>query len=313
MKKVIVLGGPTAVGKTGVSVELAKRLNAEIVSADSMQIYKNMMVGTARITDEEMDGIRHHLVGFVNPKEEYSVSRYRCDALTVIDDIQARGKLPIVVGGTGLYLNAILYEMDFAKKISDDDLRKKYQKIADEKGAKYLHDILYEMDVHAADMIHPNNVKKVIRAIEVNILTGDNMKNFSSDPIRNNKYDFVLIGLTMSRAKLYARINRRVDMMMESGLVDEVKMLQNDGLDVSYQSMQGIGYKEVFSYLEGKYDIEEMISTIKLNSRRYAKRQLTWLRRYEDLKWIHVDKFESASEVSNYLYDYIGGKYENIN
>ncbi len=313
MKKVIIIGGPTAIGKTGVSIDLAKRINGEIVSADSMQIYKNMMIGTARVTKEEMDGIPHYLVGVIDPKEEYSVSMYRRDALAAIEDIHSRGKLPIVVGGTGLYLNALMYEMDFAKKISDDDLRKKYQRIADEKGAEYLHHILCEMDCDAAYNIHPNNVKKVIRAIEINVLTGKNMKNFSSDPVKNSKYEFVLTALTMSRAKLYAQINRRVDIMLENGLIDEVKKLKKDGLNVSYQSMQGIGYKEVFDYLVGEYSFDEMVSKIKLNSRRYAKRQLTWLRRYHDLRCINVDKFDSLSAISDYLYAYIGGNDENSN
>ncbi len=307
MKKVVIIAGPTAIGKTDISIKLAKALNGEIISADSMQIYDKMLIGTARVTSEEMDGVRHHLVGCIDPSENYSVSDYRRDALCAIEDILSRGKLPIVVGGTGLYLNSILYEMDFSKSIGDETIRQKYQRIADEKGAAYLHHILREMDEDAANIIHQNNVKKVIRAIEINRLTGENMKNFSSDPVKNDNYEFIFMAFTMARTKLYARINKRVDIMLKNGLIDEVKMLQKSGLTDSHQSMQGIGYKEVLKYLSGEYDIEQMISSIKLNSRRYAKRQLTWLRRYDDLKWINIDKYENSSELFSCLYSYIGG------
>ncbi len=305
MKKVLIIAGPTAIGKTALSVNLAHRLNGEIISADSMQIYKKMNIGTAKATSEEMDGIPHYLIDFVDPFDNYSASEYRTDALNAINEIHDKNKLPIVAGGTGLYINSILYEMDFGNKISDDNLRVKYQKIADEQGGEALHKILAHKDEDAAKIIHPNNIKKVIRALEINDLTGENIKNFSNDPVKNKDYEFILIGLTMNRTKLYARINKRVDIMLENGLIEEVDNLKKIGLNGSYQSMQGIGYKEVLKYLSGEYDHEILVKTLKLNSRRYAKRQLTWFRRYEDLKWINLDKFSKLEDLTDYVCEYV--------
>ncbi len=305
MKKIIVIAGPTAIGKTALSVNLANRLNAEIISADSMQIYQNMNIGTAKITNDEMGGIQHYLIDCVSPFDNYSAFEYKTDATYAIREIYSKNKLPIIVGGTGLYINSLLYEMDFGNKISNSDLRNKLQEIADNRGVDHLHNYLHKIDPDAAQTIHPNNVKKIIRAIEINVLTGKNTKNFSSDPIKNKDYEFILIALTMNRTKLYAKINKRVDLMIKNGLIEEVKKLKLMGLDSSNQSMQAIGYKEVLKYLSDEYDYETLVKTIKLNSRRYAKRQLTWFRRYNDLKWVNVDKFSNLEDLSNYVYNYI--------
>lgn len=289
-KNVLIIGGPTAVGKTAVSIELAKRYDGEIISADSMQIYKYMDIGSAKPTPEEMGTVVHHLIDFVDPHESYSVSQFQEDAFAKIDDILSRGKLPIVVGGTGLYLNALLYEMDFSETVGDPEFREEMRRQALDKGSEFIHDLLREVDPEAAERIHPRNMKRVIRALEICRLTGGPSKDFKSDPEPNTAYDFTMLALTGNRKKLYARINKRVDLMLENGLVDEVKNLKNMGLNDCHQSMKGIGYKEVLAYLDERYDYETMVSIIKQSSRRYAKRQLTWLRRYEDLKWFDIDK-----------------------
>lgn len=305
---VILIGGPTAVGKSQVAVELAKQFKGEIISADSMQIYKRMSVGTAKITNQEMNGIPHHMIDFIDPKDGYSVSEYRFDALSIIKELSEKKVLPIVVGGTGLYLNALLYEMDFSTSIGDVALRQSFERIANENGEETLHEKLKEIDPQAAQRIHPHNVKKVIRALEINSLTGKPFADFSSDPIPNSQYNFIFLALNMNRKKLYARINRRVENMIASGLVEEVTNLKNSGLTDCHQSMKGIGYKEVLAFLNDDCDHETMVRMIKLNSRRYAKRQVTWLRRYPQLKWFDVDKWENIEALCHHLYKYIEEK-----
>jgi tRNA dimethylallyltransferase len=298
MDKVIFIVGPTAVGKTDVSIQLAKALNGEIVSADSVQIYKKLNIGSAKPTPEEMDGIPHHLLDFVEPDKSFSVSDYTHLAKEVIREIRSRGKTAIVAGGTGLYVNALLYDMDFGKTQSDDEYRNTLEKIAEGKGNEALHQMLEAIDPEAAEKIHANNLRRVIRALEVNKLTGKPMSDFASDPVPTDDYDTVIIGLTRSRLKLYGRINKRVDIMLSSGLLEEVKKLKNDGIDGRYQSMQGIGYKEVLDYLDDKYDFDTMLTVLKQSSRRYAKRQMTWFRRYKDMEWIDLDKFTSVMDIT---------------
>jgi tRNA dimethylallyltransferase len=298
MSKVIFIVGPTAVGKTDVSIELAKALDGEIISADSVQIYKKLNIGSAKPIPEEMKGIKHHLLDFVEPDASFSVSEFTELAKAVIKDIRSRGKTAIVAGGTGLYVNALLYDMDFGKSESDDDYRNALEQLSVEKGKEALHQMLSDIDPVAADKIHANNSRRVIRALEVNKMTGRPMSDFASDPVKTSDYETVIIGLTRSRLKLYGRINKRVEIMLESGLLEEVKKIKKDGIDGSHQSMQGIGYKEVLDYLDGKYDFDTMVSVLKQSSRRYAKRQMTWFKRYKDIEWIDLDQFSSVADIT---------------
>ncbi len=291
-KNVLIIAGPTAVGKTDLSLKLAKDLNGEIISADSVQIYKGMDIGSATPSEEELNAVKHHFINEINPEDEYSVAIYARKAKEIIKDIQSRGKFPIVVGGTGLYVNSLIYEMDFSETVKDEKLRSQLMKEASIEGVDYIHNKLRKLDPEAADKIHKNNLKRVIRALEINILTGDKMGNFKSDPIKTTEYNPLLVCLKRNRKLLYVRINRRVDIMIENGLIEEVKKLKDRGLDESYTSMKAIGYKEVIDYLNGKYDLDMLKSIIKKNTRHFAKRQLTWFRRYEDAMWIDLDKEE---------------------
>ncbi len=288
--KVVIIGGPTAVGKTKTSIELAKRLGGEIISADSMQIYKGMDIGSAKPDLVEREGIVHHLMDVVDPKAAFSVADFRRLADEAIEDIHSRGKIAIIVGGTGLYINALLYEMDFSSVAKDSEERILLRAFAEKEGAEALHHKLKTIDPEAAERIHPNNVKRVIRAIEIASQTDEKVKDFRRDLIKNERYDIFLMGLTGEREKLYDRINRRVKQMFEAGLLEEVARLKNSGLDDSFTSMKGIGYKEIFPYLEGIQTLEDTMALVALNTRHYAKRQLTWFRRYPDLIWYHVDE-----------------------
>lgn len=296
-RKVIFLVGPTAVGKTDLSIALAKALDTEIISCDSVQIYKSLNIGSAKPTVEEMAGVKHHLLDFVDPKVPYSVSEYREDALNIIDRLLEAGKVPIVTGGTGLYMNALIYDMDFGSSDSDEAYRAELEKLAEAEGGDHLYERLKAIDPEAAERIHPNNIRRVIRALEVNHITGQNMGDFSKDPVLTDRFIPVLIGLKRQRMKLYGRINKRVDIMLEQGLIDEVKKLKSTGLDDSFQSMQGIGYKEVLGYLEGRYDEALMVSVLKQGTRRYAKRQMTWFRRYAQMHWLDLDELSTEKAL----------------
>lgn len=304
-KTIVIICGPTAVGKTTVSIELAKKLNGEIVSADSMQIYKHFDIGSAKPTAQEMGDIKHYLIDEIDPKQEFSVAAYRKMAKAYIDDIFAKGKLPIIAGGTGLYINALMYEMDFSDANQDPVYRKELNTLWTEKGGDFLHQQLAQIDPEAASRIHANNVKRVMRALEVNRVSGQNMADFKTDLIPCKDYDVILVGLKRLRMRLYSAINKRVDHMMEMGLLDEIKNLKTLGLDDKFISMQGIGYKEVLPYLDGKYSYEQMVSTIKQNSRRYAKRQLTWFRRYDTIKWFDYDQCGSLDEYLSQIEQYV--------
>jgi tRNA dimethylallyltransferase len=297
MKKVIMIAGPTAVGKTELSIRLAKRINGEIISADSVQIYKSLTIGSAKPTLSEQCGVPHHMLDFLEPSASFSVSDYAHMARKTIEDILSRGKTPIVVGGTGLYFNALLYDMDFGSAPEDVDYRRHLEHVSNDKGSDYLYQILIEKDPDAANKIHPNNIRRVIRALEVIHITGKTMGDFAKDPVPVSEYDPILFGLTRSRMKLYGRINKRVDLMLEAGLIDEVKNLKKDGIDDSCQSMQGIGYKEVLEYLDDKYDFDTMKSILKQSSRRYAKRQMTWFRRYKEIQWLDLDAYASLDDI----------------
>lgn len=306
MKKIplIILTGPTAVGKTALSIELAKDLDAEIISADSMQIYEYMDIGSAKVTEEEMEGVVHHMIDEVKPDFPFSVSEFQNRANKYIKEIANKGKKVLVTGGTGLYLNSLIYNMDFAKSNSNSKIREELEKELEEKGIDYMHEKLKSLDSDAASRIHKNNTKRVIRAIEV-CLDGKKMQDFSSDLKYNEEYLPIIIVLNRDREILYSRINKRVDIMMESGLVEEVKKLLQMGYDKNLISMQGIGYKEIVKYLEGEYTLDEAVEIIKRDSRRYAKRQITWFKRYENSKWFDLDNYNNIDTLKTDIMNYI--------
>ena len=306
MKKVplIILTGPTAVGKTDLSIKIAKKINAEIISADSMQIYEYMDIGSAKVTKEEMNGVTHYMIDEVKPDYNFSVSEFQKRANTYIDNIVSKNKLPLVTGGTGLYLNSLIYNMDFAKSNADNKLREELRKELETNGIDYMHNRLKELDEDAASRIHKNNTKRVIRALEV-CLTGEKMNDFSNDLQFNEKYEPTIVVLNREREHLYQRINKRVDIMIENGLEQEVKNLLSMGYSKDLVSMQGIGYKEIIKYLDGEYTYDEAIEIIKRDSRRYAKRQLTWFRRYQDAKWFNLDEYDDLDRLEKDVLSYI--------
>ncbi|VYT65814.1 tRNA (adenosine(37)-N6)-dimethylallyltransferase MiaA [Clostridium tertium] len=304
-KKILIIAGPTAVGKTSLSIKLAKALNGEIVSTDSMQIYKYMDIGSAKITKEEMEGIVHHMIDVVDPKESFSVADYKEKASKVIDDILSRNKLPILVGGTGLYINALTCNMNFTEADKDIEYRKELENLAEEKGNEFIHNMLKDIDPVSYNEIHFNNRKRVIRALEVYKLT---KKPFSSynlgDDIYNGPYETNYYVLDMNREVLYDRINLRVDIMMENGLLEECIKLKEMGYNSSMQSMQGIGYKEILYYLDNKISLNEAIEMIKKGSRNYAKRQLTWFRRDPRAIFINKDNKNEEEIFNKIVLDY---------
>ncbi len=290
MQKIIIIVGPTAVGKTELSLALAEKLQTEILSADSVQIYKRLDIGSAKPTIEEMRGIPHHLIDCVAATETFSVSDYAALAKAEIARLHEKGQIPIIVGGTGLYVNSLIYDMHFGASCADDAFRLQMENLAKNHGNTAVHDLLNQVDPVAAARIHPNNLKRVIRALEVNHITGKPFADFASEPSKTKDYEVVLIGLVRPRDRLYARINERVMLMLEAGLVNEVKNLKNSGLDDSFQSMQGIGYKEVLSYLDGLTTYDEMVEAIRQGSRNYAKRQMTWFKRYSEIHFIDLQE-----------------------
>ena len=293
-RKIAVLCGPTAAGKTEYAIGLAREFGGEIVSCDSMQLYKFMDIGSAKPSPEELKAARHHLVDEIDPREKFSAAEYERRASAAIEDILSRGRLPIVTGGTGLYLNSLIYEMDFSAPPENGSLRASLYAIAEEKGPAALFDRLKSIDPDAAERIHPNNIKKVVRAIE-SAESGCKIADFAAVSKRRQEWDAVMMCLVRDREELYDRINRRVDILMEKGLVDEVKKLTAMGLDSSDISMKGIGYKEIIGYLNGEYDLEEAVRLVKRNTRHYAKRQLTWFKRYDDMKYLNASEYSSDS------------------
>ena len=296
--KLLVIAGPTAVGKTAISIELAKKLNGEIISTDSMQIYNKMDIGSAKISVEEMDGVVHHIIDIIEVENEFSVSEFQVLAKNAIEDIRSRGKLPILAGGTGLYINSVICTMNFAEGEKDTSYREQLEALAVEKGNDYVHNLLKEIDLESYNSIHKNNVKRVIRALEVYKQSG---RPFSSFKEENNiykcDYDVFYYVLNMDRSKLYERINRRVDIMMEAGLIEEVEMLKARGLTADNQSMKGIGYKEILLYLNGDIDLDVAIDMVKQGSRNYAKRQLTWFKKDPRAIFIDKDLFNNEEEI----------------
>ncbi len=304
--KIIVIVGPTAVGKTYVSVELAKKLNTEIVSADSMQIYKEMDIGTAKITDDEMQGIAHHMIDIISPNENYSVSEFNETAEKIIDSLLLNNHIPIVVGGSGLYVNSLIYDLDFAKAKSNEKLRDYYNYYYKEHGEDALYNKLQKIDPAAAEKIHKNNIKRVIRALEVYDITGLKFSELNTDIRKpSNKYECILVGLSMDRKILYNRINQRVDKMLSEGLVEEVKDLLDKGYHKNSASMKAIGYKEIIEYLEGNCTLEEAVNILKRNTRRFAKRQYTWFLKDENVKWFDINNIKDIDLIVNNIYEHI--------
>ncbi|PAB61141.1 tRNA (adenosine(37)-N6)-dimethylallyltransferase MiaA [Anaeromicrobium sediminis] len=311
-KPLIIIVGPTAVGKTETSIEIAKELNCEIISADSMQIYKGMDIGSAKPTMEERQGIPHFLMDEVDPRVDYSVSDFQKAAKKYIDEIISRGKIPMIVGGTGLYVNSIIYNIDFSSTSQNKELREKLEAEAQEFGNEYVHNKLKEVDEEAAKRIHANNLKRVIRALEVYYESGDKIKEFKSNLVPNEEYDYCLIGLIRDREELYDRINQRVDILMEMGLLEEVKKLMKLDLDVDNISMKGLGYKEIIKYLKGEYTLEKAVDILKRDTRRYAKRQITWFKRYDEMQWFDINKYDGKEDLMEDIIKYIEGKLDLI-
>lgn len=289
MQKVIVICGPTASGKTSLSIELAKQINGEIISADSMQIYDEMQIGTAKPDEEEMQGIKHYLIGNIKPTTRYSVSEYKIDAINAIEEILQKGKTPIVVGGTGLYVNSLIYGIDYPEVETDLEYRAELERIVEEKGLEYLYNKAVQIDPEAMQNISKNDQKRILRVLEIYKETGKTKTQLEIESRKNGiPYDYKVFALNMPREILYDRINQRVDIMIQKGLVEEVKKLYNKYGEKLTTAMQGIGYKEVVEYLKGNLTKEEMIEKIKMETRRYAKRQLTWFRKIENIVWLNA-------------------------
>jgi len=301
-KPLIVLTGPTAVGKTSLSIGLAKAVDGEIVSADSMQVYKYMDIGTAKITPEETKGIPHYLISEFEPDEEFNVVKFQEYARKYIRIIHEKNKIPILVGGTGFYIQAVLYDIEFEESRPDLSYREELTELARKYGNGYLHDLLAKTDPKSAESIHPNDLKRVIRALEYARQTGKPISAHNEmQRKKESPYLYRYFVLTREREKLYENIDQRVDSMVNKGLVDEVKQLLKMGYTKDMVSMQGLGYKEIIDYLEGTCTLEEAIYTIKRDTRRYAKRQLTWFRREKDVIWVNKDNFESEEEILQFI------------
>lgn len=291
-KPLIVLTGPTAAGKTELSIALAKKLNGAIISADSMQVYKYMNIGSAKIRPEEMQGIRHYLVDVLDPREEFHVARFQQMAKEALEEIYRNGQLPIVVGGTGFYIQALLKDIDFDESSGELPCRKELEETARREGGAVLYERLKQVDPESAEEIHPNNVKRVIRALEFYQETGQPISLHNKEQKEKQPpYTYAYFVLNDDRARLYERIDRRVDRMVEQGLVEEVRWLKEHGYDRSLVSMQGLGYKELFPYLDGTCSLEEAVEIIKRDTRHFAKRQITWFKREPDVIWLNQQEF----------------------
>lgn len=306
-QKLLVIIGPTAVGKTKLSIELAKQFNGEIISGDSMQIYKGMDIGTAKITVEEMEGIAHHLIDIREPSESFSVAEFQELVREKITDISKKGKLPIIVGGTGLYIQSVLYDYQFSEAPADETFRDQLEQEGQRIGNDALYQRLVEVDAESARQIHPNNVRRVIRALEIYHCTGKTMSEWQKNQQSDQLYQTAIVGLTMDRENLYERINERVDRMVETNLLGEVRSFYEQGLR-DCQSIQAIGYKELYEYFAGNVSYDNAIENLKQNSRRYAKRQLTWFRNKMNVEWFDMTDTHSFSKKINAISRYVEGK-----
>ena len=304
-KPLVIIAGPTACGKTATSIELAKKINGEIISADSMQVYKYMDIGTAKATKQEMQDIPHYLIDEFYPDEEFNVMIFQKKAKDYIDQIYKKGKIPILVGGTGFYINALVFDNDFVEEESDSNLRNELYELAEKNGTEYLHNILKEFDPQSAEKIHYNNVKRVARAIEFYKKTGKPISEHNKEAkSKSSPYKTAFIVLDMDRQKLYERINKRVDVMIEDGLVNEVNMILEKGYKKELVSMQGLGYKEIVAYINGETSLEVAIEKLKQSTRHFAKRQLTWFRGQTDGLWIDIwdgDVDNAVNKIIDYM------------
>ncbi len=305
----IILTGPTAVGKTDLSIRLAKAVDGEIISADSIQVYKDMDIGSAKITTDEMNGVRHHLIDVLYPYEDFNVVTFKKMADDAISDIRSRGKVPIITGGTGFYIQAVLYDIDF-KENEDDGYRAFLEKLLEKEGALYLHDMLKEIDEKSAQDIHFNNSKKVIRALEYYHQTGEKISEHNkAERAKSSPYNYAYFVLNCDRSKLYKRIEKRIDIMLEQGLVGEVQSLINKyKLTSDMVSMQGLGYKEIYAYLKGEISIDEAVYILKRDTRHFAKRQLTWFRREKDVLWVDKDIYDTDDKCLDYMLNILKDK-----
>ncbi len=302
-KPLIILTGPTAVGKTKLSIALAKAVNGEIISADSMQVYKHMDIGSAKIKKEEMCGVTHHLIDVLEPDEEFHVVRFQEMAKQAMEEIYAKGKVPILAGGTGFYIQAVVKDIDFSKETEKSPIREELEKLAEEKGCEYLHEKLQQIDPKSAEKIHANNVKRVIRALEYFELTGKPISAHNEEEsLKQSPYNVAYFVLNDIREKLYERIDARVDAMLQEGLVDEVSLLAEKGYTKDMVSMQGLGYKEILSYLDGSCTLDEAVYILKRDTRHFAKRQLTWFKREKDVIWVNKQEFAYQEDK---ILDYI--------
>lgn len=303
--KLVVIVGPTAVGKTELSIEIAKEFDGEVISGDSMQVYKGMDIGTAKVTEEEKQGIPHHLIDIVEPEEDYSVAQFKEDVQRLIKTITMRGKLPIIVGGTGLYIQSVLYDYQFSEQERNPELQKKIEKDIEEYGVEHVYQRLVDVDPEQAKKIHPNNRRRLIRALEVYEDTGVTLSELQRRQSGEMIYDTFLIGLEMERSLLYDRINQRIDKMMEQGLLNEVKALWDKDLEDT-QAMKAIGYKEFIPYFKEAESLDETIEILKRNSRRYAKRQFTWFKNKMPVHWYSIQPSEKEKVFQNILQDLAG-------
>jgi tRNA dimethylallyltransferase len=307
----VILTGPTAVGKTALSIELAKKINGAIISADSMQVYRYMDIGSAKVAPEEMQGIRHYLVDELLPDEEFHIVRFQEMAKRALAEIYADNKIPIIVGGTGFYIQALLYDIDFTEQDGDEAFREEMQRFAATNGADALHEKLKDIDPASYESIHANNVKRVIRALEYYRQTGQPISAHNeAQHQKESPYQFAYFVLNDDRDRLYGRIERRVDLMLSQGLVDEVQRLKDMGYHRGMVSMQGLGYKEILDYLDGKTTLEEAVYILKRDTRHFAKRQLTWFRRERDVIWINKPDFSYDEEaILNHMTDILHTKH----
>lgn len=306
----VIISGPTASGKSALSIKLAKMIDGEIISADSMQVYKGMDIGSAKITNEEMCGIKHYLIDVLDPKDDFNIFYFKEETQKAFNEIRKKGKVPIIVGGTGFYIQGFLYDIDFNESEGENNtLRNELTEIASQKGAGALHDILKEIDPLAADAIHENNIKRVIRAIEFYKETGKSITEHNEEMrMQSSPYNFAYFCLTRDRKKLYGGIDRRVDKMIGDGLVDEVKRLKESGLSRDNHSMLGLGYKEILDYLDGKITLEDAIYIIKRDTRHFAKKQLTWSRREKDVITVDRDDYSSDEEILSFMIETLKNK-----
>lgn len=297
-KPMVVLTGPTAVGKTALSIDLAKKINGAIISADSMQVYKYMDIGSAKITKEEMQGIDHYLIDELMPEDEFNIVQFQKMAKEALDKIYSKGQIPIITGGTGFYIQGLLYDIDFDAQNQNDSIRKELEAFAVEKGAHQLHELLKDIDPVSYDIIHENNVKRVIRAIEFYRISGYPISEHNQqEKQKESPYNFAYFVLNDDRENLYKRIDKRVDIMVKQGLVEEVRRLHQMGYSKDMVSMQGLGYKEILRSFEGEYSMEEAIDIIKRETRRFAKRQITWFRREKEVIWINKNEYNYSNDL----------------